>query len=202
MHIILLADDSVSMRGEAAQQVNNGIQRWLTDLLFLSGHGEKYWFFFSYITFGTRPKLHDAYIPLPELNIEQIDPIAGSRGGTNIAPAIESAIKVLKDHPAEKSHCPPFVYLYTDGRADDPKNALDMARQLKELPLPCGSPRLVVLGFHEADRQFCEKLASYPEFYLHCNDSETLANILPEVGSLVAKRSIQDAETGIRQKDW
>lgn len=202
MHIILIADDSGSMRGPAAQQVNKGIQRWLNELLFLSLQGEKYWFYFSLITFGTRPRVLDTNIPLPELNIDHIAPIAGQSGGTNIAPALERAIQVLKEHPPKPTDCPPFVYLYTDGKADDPKMALHIAAQLKALDLPCGRPRLVVLGFFEADKEFCEKLASTPEFYVQCDDSATLANILPEVGSLVAKRSVQHAENGIRDKDW
>lgn len=201
MHIILIADDSVSMRQEQrAQQVNSGIQRWLNELLFLSSEGQKYWFYFSYITFGTKPKVWDTNVPLPELIIENLEPISGKLGGTNMAPAIERAIAVLQAHPPKASDCPPFVYLYTDGEADDPVRSLEVAEKLKSMPLPCGPPRLVVLGFDAADTPFCRKLASFPEFYLRCNDSETLANLLPEIGSLVAKHSLQEAEAGIRQQ--
>lgn len=209
MHIILVADDSGSMAGKPADLVNTAIRKWLNELLWMSKEGTRDYFFFTLITFGTHAKVYgrmhgqadsDDRIPLPEVAIDSLQPITGQSGGTNIGAALRKAIDVLRRHRPKPTDCYPFVYLYTDGKADDPEQALRAAEELRRMELPCGKPRLVVLGFHEADRGFLEKLAGNAEYYFHCDNSATLAALLPDIGSIHATHSLREADTLLREK--
>jgi uncharacterized protein YegL len=197
MHIIFIADDSGSMKGQPAEQINTSISMWINELARLCDVGTKNWFYFSLITFGTKAKIHDAYVPLLEVN-PNIAPLNGKSGGTNFAPALRAAQEVILTHKPPAEHCPPFVFFYTDGKADDEQDALQEASALKQLDLPCGPPRLVTLGFYQAESEFLEKMASFREWHIPCDDCETLAAILPDLGSWVATDSVKSVEQRIK----
>ena len=54
---------------------------------------------------------------------------------------------------------------------------------LKALPLPCGSPFVVGLGFGEASDAFLQQLASTPDHYHRLPNAQALVRLLPDIGT-------------------
>lgn len=194
MQLILVADDSDSMsdayqgiKGKKAKDVSEGIKNWLVQLRGKTRSVKPY-FYFSLIVFGT-----DADIVVENKLINRIRPetidLRGNSGATNLADALREAQGVLErsqheSYPVPYSDfCSPFVFVYTDGEANQPIEAEKAARELRSLPLPCGSPQIVTLGFGDADHEFLERIASTREHYVDCDSSENLMRLLPQIGT-------------------
>ena len=184
LHIVFIADDSGSMKGQPAAQVNRAIQQWLKKLLYFCG-GQKDYFFLTFITFGSNAKLHGKpRTPLLEID-PKMEPIDGESGGTEFVHPLNLAREILEANPPKATDCPPFVFMYTDGKDEDADKtyAREAARALKSLNQPCGPPKLVVLGCNDAENAFLKELASSDELYFHCQSITTLTNLLPDIGS-------------------
>ncbi len=181
MHLILIADDSDSMAGDKSLHVSQGIAEWIVHLQMMT-RGIKPWFRFSFVLFGTT-----ATALVQNQDINNIDEksifLRGSSGTTNMTHALQLAAEVIAASNPQPEHCRPFVFIYTDGQADDPESAHEAAYKLKKLPLPCGSPHVVTLGIVDADHEFLSRLATSPEFYVPCGDAETLRRLLPSIGT-------------------
>lgn len=194
MHIVLIADDSRSLRGEPAQKVTEAIRAWLLELQ-TSARGKKEWFLFSLITFGTSPNLIVEAVSLNHVDAGKIT-IVGRSGTTNMAAALDLARSVI-ERAALPHHCPPFAFIYTDGRpytdapdVDDVDATLTAADSLKHLALPVDweasgmtSPRLVTLGFGNVDDKLMRKIATCPKFYKRFHTADDLIESLPRLGT-------------------
>jgi len=194
MQLILIADDSDSMsdayqgiQGKKARDVSHGIKNWLIELRGKTRSVKPY-FYFSLIIFGT-----DAEIVVENKLINRIRPetidLQGNSGATNLADAIKEAQALLErsqheSYPVPYSEfCSPFVFIYTDGEVNQPREAEKAAKDLRSMSLPCGSPQIVTLGFGDADYEFLERVASTREHYVDCGNSETLMRLLPKIGT-------------------
>jgi uncharacterized protein YegL len=181
MHILLLADDSESMAGEPADLATEAIQAWILELQ-LQCRGKKPWFRFSLVTFGS-----SAEAIARCLNVNDIDAsgfaLDGSSGTTDLAAALSVARELIESDGATDAHCPPFVFLFTDGRADDEVAALREAAWLKRMDLPCGAPRIVTLGFGGVDHAFLSQLATTHEFHKSLATPHDLVRLLPKMGT-------------------
>lgn len=194
MQLILIADDSDSMsdayqgiQGKKAKDVSEGIKNWLIQLRGQT-RAIKPYFYFTLIVFGT-----DATVVVENKLINRIRPetidLRGNSGATNLADALREAQGVLErsqheSYPVPYSDfCSPFVFVYTDGEANQPIEAEKAARELRSLSLPCGSPQIVTLGFGDADHEFLERVASTREHYVDCGNSENVMRLLPRIGT-------------------
>lgn len=194
LQLILIADDSDSMgdayqgiAGKKAKDVSDGIKNWLIQLRGKT-RAVKPYFYFTLIVFGTDvdPVVENKLIN--RIRPETID-LRGNSGATNLADALREAQAVLErsqheSYPVPYSDfCSPFVFVYTDGEANQPIEAEHAARQLRSMSLPCGSPQIVTLGFGDADHEFLERIASTREHYVDCVNSETVMRLLPQIGT-------------------
>jgi uncharacterized protein YegL len=202
MHIVLLADNSGSLQGQPAADVSEAVQNWIYELQ-QATRGRKEYFRFSFITFGSASEIVAAAVNVNDVDAATVV-IDGNGGSTNMAAALDDAGDVIQRNAAPH-HCPPFVFLYTDGNPDDAGAALSTAGRLKGLALPCGSPRIVALGFGSANDAFLRQVATSPEFYKRVTSSQDLMRLLPAIGtptqraggSTVADFERQIAETNI-----
>lgn len=191
MHIVLVADNSSSMNSASAAELGRGVQDWITELQALAGGGTKTYFRFSMIVFGSAAKVVHEAVNINDIDTDTLPPLINGAGGTtNLAAALELASQILAEDYSRAEDCPPFVFLYTDGRPDDPAAALEAASVLKTTPLKSGVPRVVVLGLADADEGFLQNVATSPEFYKHCQDSQRLATLLPKIGTPTGRAGI------------
>jgi len=199
MHIILIADDSGSMQEDQAfEHANRGIREWLLELQ-LQSKAQKDHFWTSVIVFGSRVRIEGEALRLHDIDPE-FAPIQGRSGSTDMAAALACAREILDRNPPKATDCPPWIFLYTDGQADDEHKALREAKALKETNLACGPPIIVTIGFRDARADFLQQVATRPEYYLPCPDSDQLANMIPEVGTLVVKGTIDEAKQKLKEK--
>jgi uncharacterized protein YegL len=187
MHIVLLADDSGSMGGDPAHQVTMGVRTWLTELQAFSDGGTRCYFYFSLIVFGSYAKPVLVFQDLNNVEPEDLT-IEGKSGSTALGAALAEARRLLAGDGSTDQFCPPFVFVYSDGYADDPEHAVREAQSLKSLALKCGSPSIVTLGFGQVDDTLMRQVASKPELYKRTQDAQELARLLPAIGTPTAGR--------------
>jgi uncharacterized protein YegL len=180
MHIVLLADNSGSLEGAPARDVTEAVQNWIYELQ-QATRGKKEYFKFSFITFGSASEVVAAAANVNDVDAATVV-IDGGGGSTNMSAAFADASAVVA-RTAAPHHCPPFVFLYTDGHPDDPAAALTAASALKGMSLPCGAPRVVALGFGTANDAFLRQVATSPEFYKRVANSQDLMRLLPAIGT-------------------
>jgi uncharacterized protein YegL len=182
MHIVLLADNSRSMRGQPAMDATEAVQDWILELQGVT-RGKKEYFKFSFITFGSSSEVIASAVNINDVDAATVI-VDGNGGSTNMYAALVDACDVIA-RIAAPHHCPPFVFLFTDGNPDDASAALTEASKLKSLSLPCGSPRIVTLGFGSANDGFLRQVATSPEFYKRVANSRDLVHFLPAIGTPV-----------------
>lgn len=186
MHMLLLADNSGSLRGAPAAAVTEAIRNWVVKLQMVS-LGKKPYFKFSFVVFGSTSEVIAEAVNVNDVDSDAVD-IDGNGGTTNLAAALADAIALVERH-AEAHHCPPFVFVFTDGapsldgKTSDEASALATGTALKNLNLSCGSPRVVTLGFGKLNDAFMRALASRPEFYKRVANAQELIQLLPSVGT-------------------
>lgn len=180
MHIVLLADNSGSLHGDPAVEITEAVQNWIYELQ-QATRGKKEYFKFSFITFGSSSEVIVAGVNVNEVDAATVV-IDGQGGSTNMSAALLDARDVVAQSAAPH-HCPPFVFLYTDGNPDDANGALAAASTLKSLSLPCGAPRIVALGFGSVNDAFLRQVATSPEFYKRVANSQELMRLLPAIGT-------------------
>jgi uncharacterized protein YegL len=198
VHLMLLADNSGSMRQltastfTAAQVASQAIRAWVGALQSKSKYS-KPWFRFSLIVFEKDVDVWCKNVDVNTLNTDALalEGVQGAR--TNLTAALDTARQILEETPPAATDCAPYVFLYSDGQADDPDGAVASAKALKELQLPCGSPTIVALGFGNADDEFMSTVATtraashdpnivFP-FYVKLAKPDDLLGLLPSLGT-------------------
>lgn len=197
MHLMVLADDSGSMAGAPAQAATKAIQTWL-DELYAAVKAMPGYFKVSVVAYGT-----SAAIVTEAQDVAAIDAtglvLEGKSGVTNMAAALALARQILERTPTKAEDCPPFVFLFSDGRPTTPEGqegpgpqqaALTEASYLKALPLPCGNPFLVTLGFGDAIDSLMAQLATTTTangapvpLYHRIQNAQQLIKLLPAIGT-------------------
>lgn len=213
MHMVLIVDDSGSMEGDPALQATNAIHAWVNEL-HVACRGTMPYFRFSLVSFGS-----NTHIIAENVNILEVDItgfiLAGKSGTTQMATALNTARELLQRDNATASFCPPFVFLFTDGRPTnergDPtyeasQDTIQAASLLKALPRPCGSPFLITLGYGNVDDVYMRQLASAPNLYHRIPNMAALVKLLPMIGTPVVEGGgtvgsfIEQISGGIRER--
>ena len=166
------------------------LQAWVNEL-YVATRGTMPYFRFSLVCFGTEAKVIADNVSVLEVDVSDFI-LAGNSGSTNLAAALSSVRDILLRDGAAASHCPPFVFVFTDGRPTDNhgrpteeamRAALDAAAGLKVLPLACGSPFLIPLGYGEVNDSFMSQLATKPTLYHRLPNMAALIKLLPSIGT-------------------
>lgn len=190
MHIVLCADDSGSMKGEPAGNATKAIHAWVNEL-YVATRGKRPYFRFSLVLFGSQATIAGEALDVRDVDVSSFV-LAGGGGHTNMAEALSTVRALLSRDGAPAEHCPPFVFLFTDGRPTDVRGhetdevrraAAFEAATLKALPLACGSPFIITIGFGKTDDPFMQSLASTPGHYHRILSAQDLIRLLPEIGT-------------------
>lgn len=190
MHMVLIADDSGSMRGDPAQAATKAIHAWVNEL-YVATRGRKPYFRFSLISFGSTPTIVAEGLDVRDVDVKTFV-LDGTSGRTNLPAALATAREIVQRDGASAEHCPPVVFLFTDGKPTDESGyetpvaasaALNEAKALKSTQLVCGSPFIVALGFGEASDAFLQQVASMPTLYHRLPNAQALIALLPDIGT-------------------
>jgi uncharacterized protein YegL len=187
-HVVLLVDDSGSMEGAGAAAVNEGLRAMISEMEVIA-KGTKPYFKVSLIAYGSELRVLCEAVGEKQVDLDAIATFAGASGTTDMAGALELAGKVLERHPGKPTDFRPYVWLFTDGRPDDPARAEAAAGALKALALPAGSPTVVAVGVGDVEPAFLKRVATNPEFAILKADPRALVRIFPAIGTIVGSRS-------------
>jgi uncharacterized protein YegL len=190
IHMLMIADNSSSMQhGDAARLVTDAIRAWVNEL-YMATRGTKPYFRFSLIVFGS-----DVGVTVEALDVRDINPqnfsLDGRGGTTNLTKALKVAKELLGRDGATAEHCPPFVFPLSDGAPTDDQGhataeaqraALSAAEELKALPLLCGFPNVVALGFGDVKDEFLRAVAS-DGLFRRIPNPRALIDLLPDIGT-------------------
>lgn len=190
MHMVLVADDSGSMQGEPAAAATKAIHAWVNEL-YVATRGKKPYFRFSLVSYGSAPTIVAEALDVRDVEVKPFV-LDGTSGRTNLIDALAAVRQILARDGATEEHCPPVVFLFTDGRPTDEQGTatpavasatIAEAQALKAMPLPCGSPFIVALGFGEASDTLLQQLASTPALYHRLPSAQALIALLPDIGT-------------------
>lgn len=205
MHLVLLADDTKSLTGKPARQVTDAIQDWVR-MLWLQTRGRKPYFLFSFIRFGSTASCLGEALDINDIRLDSLQ-VTGSSRQTHFAPALREAQRVIM-RAAEPHHCPPFVFLYSDGVVHDGPDGLEAASHLKALRLPSTfpgvkflTPRVVTLGFGDASDEYLRKIATSTNHYKRVHDAESLRHFLPNIGTPTDGGTVDAYDRSIQSSD-
>lgn len=199
-HIVLVLDDSGSMSDKPAADLNQAVGGMISELQVIS-QGRKPWFRVSVIAFGSRPRVLAEFQSEQQIDVASVTTFNGSSGGTDMAAALAEAADLLRRNPGQATDFTPYVFLMSDGAPDDPASAEEAARQLKQLNIAAGTPRLITVGFGAVVDALMRRLASQSELYIKCRSSHDLTNLFPVIGSTVATVTggVQAVDEAIKQ---
>ena len=192
-HLVFILDDSISMQGTRAAQVNEVMEEFL-DELGLTSMGMKPYFRVSIIVFGSAVEVSCEAVPECDLQPDSLVRLTGARGTTNAASALDEARALLKRNPGKETDFRPFVWFMTDGQPDDKALALDAATALRALDIPAGSPKVFSIGYGATDHDFMREIASSPEFYVQLKEPRQLQGLLPTIGTVVTAPPMSAAD--------
>jgi Mg-chelatase subunit ChlD len=203
MHMVLIADDSGSMKGPPSAAATTAIHAWVNEL-YVKTRGRKPYFQFSLVSFGSIPTIVVEKTDVRDIDVTSFV-LQGGSGYTNLADALATVRQILARDGATADHCPPFVFLFTDGKPTEPNGqtsdaaaqaAQDAATALKMLPLPCGSPFVVALGFGNVSDSFLQQVASAPQLYHRIPNAQALIQLLPEIGTPTVEGAGEEGTVG------
>ncbi|MDX6406860.1 MAG: molecular chaperone DnaK [Blastocatellia bacterium] len=182
-HIVLVLDDSGSMIGSPADEVNNAVTAMIDELKLMTS-GMKPYFKLSVITFGTRPELVCEAVSEQAVDMNKAASLKGDSGSTNAEAALEEAYQLLRKNPGAATDFTPYIFFLSDGAPDDVDAALAAGDKLKKMSIAAGTPKLVTIGFGPVNDDFMQKLASNTEMYKKLQDYRQIVKIFPAIGTI------------------
>jgi len=181
---VLILDDSGSMTGTPADDLNNAIKSMIDEFQILS-MGVKPYFKISIISFGSDFSILCEAKSEQQVDVMKATSFSGGSGSTNAAAALDEAYNLLKRNPGKDTDFIPFVFFLSDGNPDDESAALASGDRLKILSIPAGAPRVVTIGLgDDVNDKFMQKLASNSELYKHLKDSKEIVKLFPAIGTI------------------
>lgn len=188
-HNVFAIDDSGSMSGIPAAAVNEAIANTVEQYRGISGE-EKQYFRISILKYGSGSNIVAENESEKDIDEDSICTFQGNSGSTNMASALELAKTVLENNPGKKEDFVSWVFLLTDGYADDSTLTMQTADILKSIELPEGKPKLWTIGIgDDINADFLRSLASSPECFTHLKDPQEIIQKLPEIGTIVQKET-------------
>jgi len=185
-HLIFVLDDSGSMSGTPANKLNEGLDVMIEEMKLMS-QGTKPYFKLSVVVFGTHAQAISEAVSEQQVDKTKVTSFSGNSGGTNMAEALTEAARVLKRHPGKDTDFDPYVFLLTDGQADDENAALNAAQALLATQVAAGKPRLIAIGLGDSvNMGFLQKVASTSELAKHVSDAKDLVKLFPAIGTVVS----------------
>jgi uncharacterized protein YegL len=184
-HVVLVLDDSTSMKAnQGAENINRGLEA-LLDELEMKNMGTKERIWLSVVQFHSQPTLVVEH--KSELQIRGTIPkFEANFGSTNMAAALDMALEVLNRNPGKTTDFNPYVLLLTDGAPDNPEAARSAALRLKAASPAAGQPYLVAVGVtQDADMDFLKSIASTPELAVFLPEPKDITKLLPTIGTIV-----------------
>jgi uncharacterized protein YegL len=185
-HLIFVLDDSGSMSGTAANNLNEGLDTMIEEMKLMS-QGTKPYFKLSVIVFGTNAQVVSEAESEQKVDKTKVTSFSGNSGGTNLTEALGEATRILKRHPGNATDFDPYVFLLTDGQADDESTAVSAAKTLLGTQVAAGKPRLIAIGLGDnVNMSFLQKIASNPELAKHLHKPSELVKFFPAIGTVVS----------------
>lgn len=191
-HIVLVLDDSGSMADSGkATMLNEALDAMIEEMR-LQTQGMKAYFRMSVIAFGSHALILSEASDEKTVDKGRITSFAGNSGGTDIAAALNEATNVLKRNPGKPTDFDPYVFLLTDGKADNEDEALRAVASLKELTIAAGKPRVIAIGLgveRDVNMPFLRNVATNPELAKHLKNASDLVRFFPQIGTIVSSMS-------------
>lgn len=183
-HVVLVLDDSDAVRGQVAADMNTVVREILAEME-VASKGVKPYFLLSILVYGestsTLEECHDARA----IDQDRIASLSGADGQGRLVTALKEAKAVLARHPGKASDFRPYVFVFCGGRlADEPRELLKAARELKRLKLAAGAPKIAVIALGDSDTSTLGALASAPELCRHPSDLDGLLRMFPPIGTV------------------
>ena len=190
-HVIFVIDDSGSMSGPPASDVNQAMETMIEEMRLLS-QGKKSYFKISVISFGSDSKILSKAQSETQINLDTVTRFVGNSGSTNAAAALSDALQILTSNSGAQTDFEPFVFFLSDGAPDNKELALDAGGRIKSLSIPAGTPRIVTVGFGQPNDQFMTALATTPELYKRLTVSSEIRAFLPAIGTVAGTNTGAD----------
>jgi uncharacterized protein YegL len=185
-HLVFVLDDSGSMAATGAPKLNEGLDAMIEEMRLLS-QGTKPYFKLSIIVFGSGVHLICEAVNEQTVDKAKVTSFSGSSGQTNMAAALTEAAAVLRRNQGNATDFDPYVFLLTDGHADNESAALSAAQDIHNMEITAGKPRIVAIGLGgSVNMPFLEKVASTPELAKHLLIAQDLVRFFPAIGTIVS----------------
>lgn len=196
-HIVLVLDDSYSMQGDPAANVNKAVETMIDEMRVMS-NGTKPYFKVSILRFGSDVEPLCTAVSEQAIDMSSVTTLAGESGSTNAAGALDAAVRLLEANPGQATDFTPYVFFLSDGEPDDAGAALKAGSALKSLAVAAGTPRLITIGFGDANDDFMRNLATNKELYKKLNDHREVTRLFPQIGTIASSQvGIQAVDTAI-----
>lgn len=190
-HVVFVLDDSGSMSGQPAIDLNEAMETMIEEMRLLS-QGMKPYFKVSVVSFGSDSRILAKAQSEGQVDLNVVAKFSGNSGSTNAAAALSDAYNILAANGGEDSDFDPFVFFLSDGAPDNDQLALDAGQRIKTLSIPAGTPRIVTIGLGSPNDSFMGALASNPELYKRLQKSSEIKNLLPAVGTIAGTKAGAD----------
>jgi uncharacterized protein YegL len=184
-HLVIVLDDSGSMSGDPANQLNKALDEMVEEMKLMS-QGTKPYFRISIVVFGSNVRVVAEAESEQTVDKDKITRFSGDSGGTNMTAALVEAAEILKRKPGKPTDFDPYVFLLTDGVPDDENTAVKAAQAIRNMEVSAGKPRLIAIGLGSAvNMGFLQQAASNPELAKHLQNSADLVRFFPAIGTIV-----------------
>ena len=187
-HVVLVLDDSGSMGGKPASDLNDSLAAMLAEMEVIA-KGTKPYFKVSIVSFGSSARTIAECKGERDVDTSAVAVFRGESGTTAADQGLREAANILKRNPGKPSDFRPYVFFFSDGQPDDAASALTAATELKSLIIAAGTPTVIAVGLGSVNEQFMRSVASNQEFYIHFTDSSQLIKLFPLIGTVAGSKA-------------